>query len=543
MAESLEKPRRARKAGQAVAAFATCSCSSSRTGSVSVPSSARHRRRRWSPQVSGTLEAAVSAPVRVVRDAWGIPHIYAQSADDLFFAQGFVQAQDRLFQLDLWRRSVQGRLAEVLGPNFAERDSSTRRMQYRGDPDAEWASYGADTRAIASAFVRGINAWVTRARERPPEEFVVAGWRPEIWSPADLLNRTDAFVDSGDAIAEIARARLSPVVADALRRVGTPPFFAGFAVPPGARLDHPSRRYFVHLQAPGWNVIGATAPWLPGVSIGHNDRIAWQSQPVTVDTQDVYAEKDAPVTAVFNDSLTIRGRKEAFDFTHEFTRHGVIVASDTEHGLVYAVRWSGFEAGGAAELAALALDRAQSWPEFRQALSRWKMPARRFEYRGRRRQPRVSSGGVGAGPPRHGVGGLANARRAAARLYAGRAPRRPLVPGATHAGRRRRGGTGGLRASAGHHRRAAPALSGRPADAGRRRAAIPCRLRCRRLGSLERDERAGSIRIAGQPALLGSRTRVGEGRSGDAGVQRRGGSGTHGVDAHAGAATIAVRSR
>ena len=137
------------------------------------------------PQVSGTLDVEVSAPVRVVRDAWGIPHIYAQSADDLFFAQGFVQAQDRLFQLDLWRRSVQGRLAEVLGPNFAERDSSTRRMQYRGDPDAEWASYGADTRAIASAFVRGINAWVARARERPPEEFVVAGWRPEIWSPAD----------------------------------------------------------------------------------------------------------------------------------------------------------------------------------------------------------------------------------------------------------------------------------------------------------------------------------------------------------------------
>jgi len=332
------------------------------------------------PQVSGTLDVEVSAPVRVVRDAWGIPHIYAQSADDLFFAQGFVQAQDRLFQLDLWRRSVQGRLAEVLGPNFAERDSSTRRMQYRGDPDAEWASYGADTRAIASAFVRGINAWVARARERPPEEFVVAGWRPEIWSPADLLNRTDAFVDSGDAIAEIARARLSPVVADAIRRVGTPPFFAGFALPTGTRLDHPSRRYFVHLHAPGWNVIGATAPWLPGVSIGHNDRIAWDCTPVPVDTQDVSADKGAPVTAVFNDSLTIRGRKEAFDFTHEFTQHGVIVASDTEHDLVYTVRWSGFEAGGAAELAALALDRAQSWAEFRQALTRWKMPARRFDY-------------------------------------------------------------------------------------------------------------------------------------------------------------------
>ncbi len=90
-------------------------------------------------QTSGTFEAAgLSAPVRIVRDRWGVPHLYAQNQDDLFFAQGFVQAEDRLFQMDLWRRSVQGRLSEVLGPNFDERDAMTRRMQYRGDLDAEW---------------------------------------------------------------------------------------------------------------------------------------------------------------------------------------------------------------------------------------------------------------------------------------------------------------------------------------------------------------------------------------------------------------------
>src|SRR4029077_17012361 len=71
-------------------------------------------------QTSGTFETAgLSAPVRIVRDRWGVPHVYAQNQDDLFFAQGFVQAEDRLFQMDLWRRSVQGRLAEVLGPTFA----------------------------------------------------------------------------------------------------------------------------------------------------------------------------------------------------------------------------------------------------------------------------------------------------------------------------------------------------------------------------------------------------------------------------------------
>ena len=123
-----------------------------------------------------------------------------------------MQAQDRLFQMDLWRRSVQGRLSEVLGANFVERDAMTRRIQFRGDIDGEWASYGADTKAIATAFTRGINAWVGRARERLPEEFVLAGWAPEFWRPEDLLNRTDAFVASGNALDEVFRARLMAAV-------------------------------------------------------------------------------------------------------------------------------------------------------------------------------------------------------------------------------------------------------------------------------------------------------------------------------------------
>ena len=81
----------------------------------------------------------------------------------------------------------------------------TRRIQYRGDRKREWASYGPGREAIATAFVRGVNAWVALARDRPPEEFVLAGWKPDLWSPDDLLNRTDAFVSSGDAIEEVRR--------------------------------------------------------------------------------------------------------------------------------------------------------------------------------------------------------------------------------------------------------------------------------------------------------------------------------------------------
>ena len=398
------------------------------------------------PHVSGDLGVAgLTAPVRVVRDTWGVPHIYAHNDGDLFFAQGFVQAQDRLFQMDLWRRSAQGRLSEVLGPNFIERDAMTRRIQYRGDMADEWESYGRHAKAIAEAFVRGVNAWVALARERAPEEFVLAGWKPEAWSAADLLNRTEAFTASGDALDEVFRSRLIATVglararlllvedrpldptpgvdpavvpalaAEMIRRVGTPPFFLGLAAPvtegtvrlrasaPGASagkqpdfgptrtLTNPSPRYFVHLNAPGWNVIGATAPWRPGVAEGHNERVGWTTAPLAVDSQDIYVEKLNPANPrqveeqrrwvdidVRTDFIAVRGRKTPVDYTTETTRHGVIIASDLERHLVFSLRWTGSEPGAAAELAAPFVDRAAAAgsAEFRGAWTQWKMPAR-----------------------------------------------------------------------------------------------------------------------------------------------------------------------
>lgn len=422
------------------------------------------------PTVSGVLEVdGLRGRVTVVRDKWGIPHITASSQDDLFFAQGFVQAQDRLFQMDLWRRSVQGRLAEVLGANFIERDAMTRRMQYRGDPDVEWAAYGPDAKAIATAFTRGINAWIGSVHNQLPEEFALAGWTPERWAPEDLLNRTEAFVVSGGADDELFRARLSSAVGigtaarllgetahalsasqsvdlsainyfvgEMLRRAGTSPFFSGLGGPvPGqlrpepeavasplplperpvsgvalalgrersegggpilagqwlASLERPALRYLVHLTAPGWNVIGATAPWRPGVAIGHNDRIAWSFSPTRLDTQDIFVERVNPANprqvavpggwrdmTVVMESVKVKGRKESFDYERQYSPHGVVVALDRQRHLAYALRWSGFEPGGAAELGALAIGRAQSWPEFRSALTRWKLPVAEFAY-------------------------------------------------------------------------------------------------------------------------------------------------------------------
>ena len=404
------------------------------------------------PPVSGSLVlSGISEPVRVVRDRWGVPHIYARNEHDLFFAQGFVQAQDRLFQMDLWRRSAQGRLSEVLGLNFVERDAATRRIQYHGDAAADWASYGPGVKAIAEAFVAGINAWVDEARVHVPEEFTLAGWRPERWSAEDLLNRTDAFVAAG-ADADVFRARMvaalgeqraglwlaggapyrrpaglaieavPAVVGEALRRAGTAPFFLGLAAPvttpanrgagsnawvvsgtrsatgapllasdPHRAFEHPSLRYLVHLNAPGWNVIGAASPWLPGVVIGHNEQVAWGMTALSAgaaDIADVYVERVNPAnphqvqyrgrwvnTTIVPDPIVMKGQAKPFPFEREHTPNGVIVATDSERHLAFSLKWSGSEPGTAGELAALALARADSASVFRASLARWKMPA------------------------------------------------------------------------------------------------------------------------------------------------------------------------
>src|SRR5215467_13923967 len=150
-------------------------------------------------------------PVEVLRDHWGVAHIYAGNEHDLFFAQGFVAAQDRLFQMELWKRSGQGRLAEILGPSALFRDINARLLRYRGDMNAEYESYSPDTKEILEAFTSGINAYiastVTSGGPGLPIEFQVAGFKPEPWKPEDCLNRMAAFSMTGNVFAELEHAQ------------------------------------------------------------------------------------------------------------------------------------------------------------------------------------------------------------------------------------------------------------------------------------------------------------------------------------------------
>ncbi|MBC7894492.1 MAG: penicillin acylase family protein [Cytophagaceae bacterium] len=283
------------------------------------------------------------APVEVRRDRWGIPHIYAQNQHDLFLAQGFVVAQDRLFQMEMWRRQGEGRLAEILGPTAVERDRWARAFAYRGDMAREWAAYGPDTREIVRAFVAGVNAWIAQAGNDLPPEFTLLGFKPEPWHERVPLARATGLSGVGNGASEILRAQLVAAIGvertealmptDPVRKLDAVAGFdyagitreslGGFAgtfadiaytrtegsnnwVVSGKRtatgrpilandphrvITNPAVRYISHLVAPGWNVIGAGEPASPGVAIGHNDRIAFGLTVVGMDQQDVYVEE------------------------------------------------------------------------------------------------------------------------------------------------------------------------------------------------------------------------------------------------------------
>jgi penicillin amidase len=398
-------------------------------------------------QIKGEMQVpGLREPVEVLRDRWGIPHIYAHNTDDLFFAQGFVAAQDRLFQMDMWRRVGVGETAEVLGRKGLEGDRFARLLKYRGDMEREWSSYGPDTRRIVTAFTRGINAWIDHIGKRLPIEFQILGITPKKWQPEDCLGRMSGIIMSRNFQSEIARAELVVAIGiDKARRVAptdpvlsyAPPdgldlvgidrsVLAGYraatgALPfelprsesnnwvvAGARSDSgkpmlandphrtiavPSLRYLVHLHAPGWNVIGSGEPGLPGVAIGHNDRIAWGLTIVCTDQADLYMEETNPADGskyrvgerwepmtIVREKVVVRGEPRPVEVELRFTRHGPVIHEDPRRHRAFALRWSGSEPGGAAYLGSLSVDRVRSWQEYRAALKGWKIPALNMVY-------------------------------------------------------------------------------------------------------------------------------------------------------------------
>lgn len=187
------------------------------TGSAAAAAWARPR-----PLVAERQQSVqgLSAPIEIVDDALGIPHIRAESIPDAFFGQGYVVARDRLFQLDLSHRRELGRLAEVFGARFAPHDANARLFHYRGDLDAEMRRVPAEVLACARAYIAGINARIDEVVANPallPLEYGILGIAPLKWDLRDLvLARGDASGNTGDEIRRAQLAALGMLELDAI---------------------------------------------------------------------------------------------------------------------------------------------------------------------------------------------------------------------------------------------------------------------------------------------------------------------------------------
>ncbi|MBL02854.1 MAG: penicillin acylase family protein [Acidobacteria bacterium] len=419
--------------------------------------------------VSGLVE-----PVEILTDRWGIAHIYAENESDLFFAQGFNAARDRLFQFELWRRQATGTTAEILGSRALARDIGARLHMFRGDLKEELNHYHPRGQAIIEAFVAGINAYIAETKRQPdllPIEFELLGITPEPWTPAIVISRHQGLVSnltrelaygravdaigSGEVselswfrpgnptldldpaidgslltedILETYRAFRRPVrftpddiaveyrgnqeafnrlaslipseldlaeFGDAIGSnnwvVGGSRTLSGYplmANDPHRVQQAPSLRYWIHLVAPGWNVIGGGEPTLPGVSIGHNEYGAWGLTVFGQDNEDLYVYDTNPENAqqyryrdswedmrVIEEQFIVEGELTKTFIELKFTRHGPVLYEDVANRKAYALRAAWMDIGSAPYLASLRMDQAASWEEFRDACSYSRLPS------------------------------------------------------------------------------------------------------------------------------------------------------------------------
>ncbi|CCH01683.1 peptidase S45 penicillin amidase [Fibrella aestuarina BUZ 2] len=416
----------------------------------------------------------LNQPVEVLRDQWGVNHIYAKNEHDLFFAQGYLAAQDRLFQLELWRRQATGTVAELLGPQELKRDIGTRLFKFRTtNLDAELNHYHPHGSLIVRAFVAGINAYVTQINQTPeklPFEFKTLNTRPGLWTPEVVISRHQGLLSNirdelnygrlvhligADSLRMLqwfhpktkandpdltlhvdGKGLMQPILElyeafrlpirfsksdksmgvtmedEALRQQRQQEIDAWFeaekqfvgsnnwvvsgsksasgypmlANDPHRAQSVPSLRYWAHLNAPGWNVIGAGEPTLPGISIGHNDYGAWGLTIFDTDNEDLYVYETNPANPnqyrykgrwepmrTLRETIPVKGQS-AQTVTLKYTRHGPVVFEDGKAHRAYAVRAGWREPGCSPYLASLRMNQARSWAEFRQACLASRVP-------------------------------------------------------------------------------------------------------------------------------------------------------------------------
>jgi penicillin G amidase len=364
------------------------------------------------PRRSGTIVAEVSAPVSVAFDGRGVPHIRARNLEDALFAQGYVTAQDRLWQMDALRRFSAGDLAEIIGPSALETDEESRRMRLRRIAEDSYTTLPPADRSAIAAYARGVNAFIATHLDNLPLEFRLLQYQPRPWSVVDtLLICLHMFRDlTGTWRTELIKRNMM-ASGDADKVNFLFPVRAGGDVQPGSNawavsgahtasgkpllsndphLEYslPGIWYMTHLEAPGIDVSGVALPGTPGIMIGHNQRIAWGITNLGFDVQDLYIEQIDERTGRYiyqgqpqqareeREIIRVKG-SAATDLRIWVTRHGPIFARDGS-GLM-ALRWTASEPG-ALQYPILDIDRAQDWAGFNAALARFPGPGSNFVY-------------------------------------------------------------------------------------------------------------------------------------------------------------------
>jgi penicillin G amidase len=365
----------------------------------------RRLARRSLPRTAGSLRLpSLEAPVEVVRDRFGIPHLYARSRRDLACAQGYVHAQDRLFQMETTRRFAFGRLSELAGARTLELDRLARRLRLRWAAERDAAACDPEASKLVDAYCEGVNAFI--ADGPLPLELRLIRLRPEPWSAVDVQAPAQMFALAlcGNWEAEVARSRLRVRLGDERARrlepeypadhpvvvpdellvaaAGTSRALGGrsgvgasncFAVDgthtasgkpilvndPHLFLGIPGIWHAQHLVWDEGECAGFTVPGAPVVVLGRNRRVAWGMTTAMLDTQDLYVERFHPTDArryevdgewvdaeLVRETIRVRRRREPVVEEVMVTRHGPIVVPPEPGGReALALRWSHHEPG------------------------------------------------------------------------------------------------------------------------------------------------------------------------------------------------------
>lgn len=393
------------------------------------------------PDIEGDIQVAVlQEQVNVVRDEAGVPHITAQNDADLYRAQGYIQAQDRLFQMDLSRRQASGRLAEVIGEAAVDTDKFFRTFSLRHAAEASMDGYDEQSKQVLQWFAEGVNAFIEEGNFS--YEFKVLGYEPEPWTPLDSLTigKYMAYDLGGhwnllafrhwalnnlseelyrelnitypeDAQTVIATGE-TPKVASWFDAAVLPNEFNGsnnwvvsgektasgkplLADDPHLGLATPSIWYQMHLQSPEQNVSGVIFAGIPGIILGHNDDIAWGVTNVGPSVQDLYIERTNPDNMyeflydgeyykadVREENIHIKGG-DVEEFEVVTTKHGPIISDllfeERPASEVYSMQWTALDPTKELQ-AILSFNRATSWDEFDKALQDFNAPAQNFVF-------------------------------------------------------------------------------------------------------------------------------------------------------------------